>query len=286
MQRMNTLRFLFHCTCLVGAWGLLSAQDIRVIRVEGSSAIINAGSNLGFRQGGLVRVMRMRNGMWKEISSARIVQVTPDVASIEVASGAPAVTFRPGDLVVKLSLTNRTTTNGASTALSPSSSQENPQAAESLGMRRTRGVSVGPSVDMLLPQGEMRTCFDDRIGYGGVLGFQFQNNFDLSIRFIFASRRDDWSFWDLQLLGRLYDASNLFADFGYGICYPSIHSKYVEECGNIETIQMGFVLGAGYPLPLSMNKQFEIGFLYHYYPSFGKTSGQFFTLHGRLIIRS
>jgi hypothetical protein len=60
----------------------------------------------------------------------------------------------------------------------------------------------------------------------------------------------------------------------------------VDDYGDIGSVQMGFVLGAGYPLPLSMNKQFEIGFLYHYYPSFGKTAGQFFTLHGRLILRS
>ena len=257
-------------------------QNIKVIRTEGTAAIINAGSTQGYRAGGQVWVMRLRHGMWQQVSRARITQVTPSASRIEVAEGAPMVTFKPGDMIVKISLSPRSraafsaaSERSASDALNPTQEFQKPV-----------GVYVGPTLDMLLPQGEMRKCFDDEFGYGAMLGFQFQSRVDISIRFMYASRNDEWSFWNLQLLGRLYDSSNLFADFGYGICYPSIADRFIPVIGKVETIRMGFIAGAGYPLPISMNKQFEIGFLYHFYPNFGHETGQFLSVHGRLIIRS
>jgi len=259
------------------------AQEIRVIRTEGPVAVINAGSNIGFREGGQVRVVRMKNGMWKEISRATITKVTPDMARIEVVEGAPMVTFKPGDIVVKISLNSNSKINiQAASDNSYQTDSSNPSAE----FQRPRGAYVGPTVDMLLPQGDMKECFDNRVGYGAMVGFRFQSSFDVSIRFMFAARSNEWSFWNLQLLGRVYDASNLFADFGYGICYPSIADRFLASFGNIQTVRMGFVLGAGYPFPVSSNKQFEVGVLYHYYPNFGKNAGQFFSIHGRLIIKS
>jgi hypothetical protein len=272
---------VYLCIVLFPVFG----QDIKVIQTEGARAVINGGSNFGFREGGQVRVMRLRDGMWKEVSRARLSKVTPDMSRIEVIEGAPMVNFRPGDMIVKINLGSKSkiTIPAAGT---PGRSSQSGNASPIVEFMKPRGVYVGPTLDMLLPQGDMRTCFDDEIGYGALVGFVFQNSFDISVRFMFASRSSEWSFWDLQLLGRVYDATNLFADFGYSICYPSVAERYVETFGNLQIIRMGFVLGAGYPFPISPNKQFEIGFLYHYYPNFGRNTGQFFSLHGRLMIKS
>jgi hypothetical protein len=259
------------------------SQDVKVIQAEGTSAVINAGSNFGFKEGGQVWVMRLRGGMWQEVSRARLTRVTPDMSRIEVVEGAPMVTFKPGDLIVKFNFGNKT--KPALAAASDKAYQaENLNPA--LAFQKPVGVYVGPTVDMLMPQGDMRKCFNDEFGYGALVGFRFQNNFDISVRFMFASQNSEWSFWNLQLLGRIYDSTNLFADFGYGICYPSISDEAEKIVGKVQTIRMGFVAGAGYPFTLSSNKQFEIGFLYHYYPNFGKAAGQFLTIHGRFVIKS
>jgi hypothetical protein len=263
----------------------VSAQDIKVIKSEGAVAVINGGSNFGFHEGGQVRVMRMRNGMWQEVSRARLSKVTPDMSRIEVIEGAPMVHFKPGDMIVKINLSPRSKISIPAAGISDRANQaRNP--SQSVEFVKPRGIYVGPTVDMLLPQGDMKDCFDDEVGYGALVGFMFQNSFDISVRFMYASRTDKWNFWDLELLGRVYDRTSLFADFGYSICYPSVAGDRVNTFGDMQIIRMGFVLGGGYPLPISPNKQFEIGFLYHYYPNFGKHSGQFFSLHSRLVLKS
>lgn len=272
------------CLTLILA-GIVSVfgQEIKVIRAQETAAVINAGSNLGFRVGGQVRVMRMRNGMWREISRGIITKVTPDMARIDVVRGAPRVNFKTGDIIVKISI------NPNSRITIPATSSNSQRAGgknQNRMLLQPRGVYVGPTMDILLPLENMKTIFDDQIGYGALVGFRFENNFDVSIRFSFTSKSNEWSFWDLQLLGRVYDASNLFADFGYSICYPGITKTMNESFSAAQVIRMGFVLGAGYPIPLSTNKQFEIGFLYHYYPNFGKDAGQFLSIHGRLILKS
>ncbi|HEX9935368.1 MAG TPA: hypothetical protein VGB38_09245, partial [bacterium] len=143
-------------------------------------------------------------------------------------------------------------------------------------------VYLGPQIGAFVPVGEMADIFESSFGYGGIIGAQFRKNLDVCLQFFFAAKKDEWSFWNLQLLGRRYLNTNVLFDFGYGITYPEYVSHGLYGGGG--NIQLGLSLGLTYNAPFSSSTWFEMGVLYQYYPNFAEHAGQFFTIQGRLLL--
>ncbi|MCJ7813199.1 hypothetical protein MUP95_07795, partial [bacterium] len=116
------------------------------------------------------------------------------------------------------------------------------------------------------------------------LGFRFRRDLDMSLNFLYATKDQGWTFWNLQMLGRRYLSGHLLIDFGYGISYPEILINQGGSPVSSGSLRLGILAGAGYLFPVAFTTQFEIGFLFHIYPNFGDGSGEFLTIQGRLIL--
>jgi hypothetical protein len=143
-------------------------------------------------------------------------------------------------------------------------------------------VYLGPQIGAFIPVGDMADVFESTFGYGGIIGAQFRKNMDVCIQFFFAAKKEEWFFWNVQLLARRYLNQNVIFDFGYGISYPEFMWKGVPSGGG--NIQLGLSAGLSYKVPLSSGMSFEIGAMYQYYPNFGEKAGQFLNLQGRLLL--
>jgi hypothetical protein len=262
----------------------LAAQEIRVVESTGSVAVVNGGAYAGLKVGDTVRIMRLRNSAWKEISRARITEVRPKLARIEIVDGSPLVNFKPGDFVMKVRLSSLTRVNDMPIERVPAAD------FSTFSPYRLRNVYLGPTSGVFVPFGRLKDNIGTAFGYGGLLGLKFRNNFDMNIRFFYSYRDPDWYFWDIMVLGRRYLDKNLLVDIGYGIGYPivadqeaSIQKEGVMYFRN-PLISLGIVAGMGYVVELSESMWFEIGILGHYYPHFAGEEGTFFTIQGRLIM--
>jgi hypothetical protein len=262
----------------------IHSQEIHVVESSGSMAVISGGTYAGLKIGDTVRIMRLRNNAWKEISRARITEVKPNLARIEIVSGAPLVNFKPGDFVMKVRLAAQTRVNDMPIERVSDSnfSQYSPY--------RSRNVYLGPTSGVLIPFGGLSRFIGTTFGCGGMMGIKFRDNFDVTLRFFYSYRNPNWYFWDLMVLGRRYLDKNFVADIGYGIGYPVIDEKVkaVESSGNFSfefpLVSLGIVAGMGYVIELSDAMWFEIGVLGHYYPNFAGEQGSFVTIQGRLIM--
>lgn len=258
------------------------SQQIQVLESNGSVAVISGGKEAGLRVGEIVRIMRLRNGSWKEISRARITEVQPKLARIEIIEGAPLIRFKPGDYVLKVQLSENRTRSENSTRLSslPRFSMYSPY--------RLQSAYVGPSMGIFIPMGSLSKVLKSYFGYGAMSGFRFRTNSDITVRFFYCSDLKNWYFWSLQLLLRRFVEKYFFLDFGYGIGYPIIEESLREDHPEIfdhdyPWITLGFVGGMGYIFKISDGLWFEMDVLAHYYPNFSGTSGQFITVQGKLI---
>jgi hypothetical protein len=260
----------------------LFGQDIRVIESNGSMAVISGGKEAGLKLGDTVRIMRLRNDSWKEISRAKITEVLPNIARIEIVQGAPLVNFKPGDFVMKVRLASRSRPAEIPIQRLPdlNFSKYSPY--------RSQNVYLGPTAGVFIPIGDLRQYIDPSFGCGGMVGIKFRNNFDITTRFFYSYDNPNWYFWSILVLGRRYLDKNFLLDIGYGIGYPVIESKVeaVERSGkftfDFPLISLGFVCGMGYVLEMSDSMWFELGFLAHYYPNFAGEPGTFITVQGRL----
>jgi len=263
----------------------LDAQDIRVVESNGSVAVINGGSYAGLKVGDTVRIMRLRNSSWKEISRARITQVRPKLARIEIVDGQPLVNFKPGDFVMKVRLSGQTQVNNIPVEKIPDTNFSR------FSPYRLRGVYLGPTSGIFVPFGNLTKFVETTYGYGGLLGMKFRNNFDVNMRFFYSYKEPDWYFWTIMVLGRKYLDRNLLIDLGYGISYPILEDasgSSIQKNGVLyfrnPLVSLGVVGGLSYILEMSDSMWFEIGFLGHYYPHFAGREGTFFTIQGRLIM--
>lgn len=262
----------------------LFGQAIHVIESSGSMAVISGGKDAGLKVGDSVRIMRLRNNSWKEISRARITEVLPNIARIEIIQGAPLVNFKPGDFVMKVRLAsqNRPVEIPVQKPPDPNFSRFSPY--------RSRNVYLGPTAGAFIPFGKLRDYVDPSFGCGAMLGIRFRNNFDITTRFFYSYKSPDWYFWSIMVLGRRYLDNNIMVDIGYGIGYPVIESKVeaVQNSGNFTfefpLISLGFAGGMSYVFKMSDSMWFEVGFLANYYPNFAGEPGTFMTLQGRLIM--
>jgi hypothetical protein len=262
----------------------LAAQEIRVVESSGSVAVINGGAYAGLKVGDTVRIMRLRNSAWKEISRAHITEVKPKLAKIEIVDGQPLVNFKPGDFVMKVRLAAQTRVNDMPIERIPDANYS------TFSPYRLRSVYLGPTSGVFVPFGRLTHSIGSSFGYGGLLGLKFRNNFDMNIRFFYSYKDPDWYFWSIMVLGRRYLDRNILLDLGYGIGYPVLaqEDQTLEAHGVLyfknPLVSLGVVGGLGYILELSESMWFEIGILGHYYPHFAGEEGTFFTIQGRLIM--
>jgi hypothetical protein len=262
------------------------SQDIHVVESNGSVAVISGGRDAGLRVGDTVRIMRMRNNSWKEISRAHITEVRTSLARIEIVEGAPLVNFRPGDFVMKVRLTAQTQPRvndmPVERVIDSKFSVYSPY--------RGRNVYLGPTAGVFIPVGRLQKYLKPAFGCGGMLGLKFRNNFDVTTRFFYSYDTPDWYFWNILVLGRRYIDKNFAIDMGYGVGYPVIAEREQVQVVNGEVVvanplvSLGYVGGLSTIFEMTDSMWFELGVLGHYYPSFAGMQGTFFTIQGRLIM--
>lgn len=268
--RRKAILFLAGLFCLFSA--ALEAQNARILSSSGKIAVINIGSTEGVKTGDLFGILRSSNGQWNEVAQARAARVTPQLTRIELTDQYANRSILESDRVVRFQ-------GQASAPASTTSARPAQQAQYNPTPKNVKGVYLGPTCGFFIPLGDMKDVFESRLGYGGILGFQFREDLDVSMRFFFTAKSTEWSFWNLQLLGRRYFETNFTFDFGYGISYPQMGGTIGSGA-----IRLGFIGGLGFTFPIAMKTWFEIGCLYHYYPQFGDKAGQFMTIQGRLLL--
>lgn len=278
-SRNSALHFL--CIVVFLFWAsLANSQGIQVLKSNGKAAVINEGTWAGVKKGELMAVNRFMNDGWKVITYAEVTHVRNNMARIQIVDDAPQVKMQIGDTVEKFhsNSSNPTRPNSVRNENSSSYSRFNPHG------ENMKSIYLGPTTGAFIPLGDMKDTFEDHLGYGGIIGTRFRSDLDVSMRFFYAAQNSEWTFWSVQLLGRRYFSNNFLLDFGYGICYPEVVGGMTGFSGGAETIRLGFLGGLGYVFPIAFTTQFEIGCLFHYYPNFGESSGQFLTIQGRLIL--
>ncbi|HDQ44813.1 MAG TPA: hypothetical protein ENN17_04825 [bacterium] len=253
--------------CLIMS-AALHAQNVRIVSSAGRIAVINIGSDDGVRTDDEFGIMRAVGVQWNEVARARAVRVTPQLTRIELTDQYAGRSILESDRIVRF---QRGGTASPSAGAARPSSPSTP--------RNVRGGYLGPTCGFFIPLSDMKEIFETRLGYGGILGLHFREDLDVSMRFFFAAKSTDWSFWNLQLLGRRYFETHFTFDFGYGIAYPRMHGAVGSG-----DIRLGFIGGLGFTFPVGMKTWFELGCLYHYYPQFGEKAGQFMTIQGRLLL--
>jgi hypothetical protein len=261
-------------------------QDVHVIESNGSVAVVSGGRYAGLRVNDTVRIMRMRNNSWKEISRARITEVRNNLARIEIVEGAPLVNFKPGDFVMKVRLTAQNQPRVNDMPIERPAASRFPDYSPYRG----RNVYLGPTAGVLLPVGKLQKYLKPSFGAGGMLGIKFRSNFDINTRFFYSYDSPDWYFWNILVLGRKYLDKNFTIDLGYGIGYPIIaeRERYVEVGDNViaqnPLVALGYIGGMSAIFEMTDSMWFEIGVLGHYYPNFTGIEGTFVTIQGRLIL--
>ena len=268
--------------CLIASSGM--AQEFSVLRSAGDAAVIDAGSADGIQSGDLFRVFRRETGGEREVATTKVTHVLFNMTRIEVTERVGDETILQGDVAERIEETaiQAQEESGADLSYQESSSYEtySPGLRQRSRAQRSDGVYLGPTAGMFLPLGDMKDVFENNFGYGGIVGLQPKPGLDVSMRFFFTAKSSDWSFWNLQMLGRRYLNDRFLIDFGYGVSYYKVGASQYGS-GNVI---LGFIGGLGLTFPIGLNTWFEIGCLYHYYPNFGDTAGQFMTIQGRLIL--
>lgn len=266
---------------------------MKVLKSTGSVAVVNGGRSHGIQVGDKVRVGRIVNGVWKEVTTAKITEVKEHISRIEMTDDGQDIQIEEGDVVIR---------SEDSVPWEPDSIKKEKSfyASDSVDFKEEKPVSngpvliqrggqrsgenkkfyLGPSVGLFIPLGDMEKQFGTRLGYGGIFGFRFRKDLEVSIRFLYVTKERDWSFWNFNMLGRKTYQECFVIDFGYNILYPEkIRQKGI---GNNQ-ISMGFSGGIGLILPISWSVNVELGCLTHYYPNFGKDSGSGITLMLRFL---
>jgi len=258
------------------------SQGIQVLKTNGLAAVISEGSGGGIKNGDYVLVKRLKNGSWKNITYAVVTNVKYDIAKIVVPKNAPQVDLKVGDSVEKIKLPAKESNKKITSAAESKKRKRlplNPPSPISSNV-----VYLGPTAGVFVPLGDMKDSFQNNFGYGGIIGIRFRQYFDVSMRFFYTAKSNEWSFWNVQLLGRRYYGKFFLLDFGYGICYPESKIGQASFSNGGEPIRLGFIGGFGFSLPVAFTTQFELGCLFQYYPNFGDKAGRFLTIQGRLVL--
>lgn len=265
---------------------IAQTQTIQIIKTNDLIAVINQGSYNGILEGDYFVVKRLINGSWRDITYAEAVDVREDMTGIKVLDIAPQISLTTDDVVEKVSLQSESSNQPVSQSVQTSSriNQIQTDSAPPVFQRDTKLVYLGPTAGLFVPLGDMKDIFENVLCYGGTLGFRFRPDLDMSLNFLYATKEEGWTFWNLQMLGRRYFSGQFLIDFGYGISYPEIAVNQGGSSFSSGNLRLGILLGAGYMFPVAFTTQFEIGFLFHYYPHFSDGAGQFLTVQGRLIL--
>ncbi|MBN2104990.1 hypothetical protein JW835_13195 [bacterium] len=270
MHSMPSRRLYWMFLCILIIRQPLLPQQAKIIKAIGRIAVIDAGISAGIRVGNYFTVYRHVGARWKPFTYVQVTKSSPRLARVELVPVAPKINLQTGDRVLPAKLSKKTRES-----LSRMNQPELlvPKRNSSTGIK---GVYLGPSTGLFMPLGEMEDVFETTYSYGGVLGLQFRPDLDVNARFLYTVHGDEWSLWNIQLLGRRYAQDGFMFDLGYGILYPQIW-----EGGYIS---LGFCGGLGYTFPIAYNTWFEFGVLYSYYPHFIRNTAQFITMELRLIL--
>jgi hypothetical protein len=316
-RKFCTIYFIFFSGMLILFCDGLYAKNITVLKSTGSAAIISSGEADGIELGDLLNVKQFVDGSWQVVTQALVTNTQYKMAKIEIARDAPRVFIAVGDVVEKVTTSNSTnSTNSTSnsdpifdtsfwetddgsdnsiysvkeesyTEPSSSSTRSNQNIKRNNNYNRNENVDknkwvyLGPTLGTFIPLGKMNDSFSAGFGYGGIFGVHFRSDLDVSMRFYYSAKRKDWSFWNLQLLGRKYLHNNLIVDFGYGFFYPERMAGTGKGRG---MICLGFAGGFGVSFPVAFTVDMEFGILFHYYPTIGTRDGKFITIQGRLVL--
>ncbi len=261
-------------------------QTIQVIKTNELIAVINQGSRNGIQEGDYFVVRRLVDNTWRDMTYAEAVDVREDMTGIKVLDIAPQVSLTTEDVVEKVLLESESGNPSDSEPMQTMGMSNDVQTdfSSSVRQRDTRLVYLGPTAGLFMPLGDMQDLFDTALCYGGMLGFHFRHDLDMSLSFLYATKYQGWTFWNLQMLGRRYISQHFMLDFGYGVSYPEVLMSQGGGSFSSRNLRLGILLGAGYTLPVALTAQFEIGFLFHIYPNFSEGSGEFLTVQGRLIL--
>jgi len=268
-----------HFTILMGIMLCVPAlygQGFKIIESNGLAAVISGGRNNNIKKGDILSVLRLEEDVWVELTFAEVTHARGDMARIQVADGAPLVSLRVGDQVRKLRV--QEDPGGRQNG------QTSTKASYQLLMRRDpTGQYLGPFLGVLIPTGKLRDYFNTTVGYGGMIGNRFKNDWDIAVRFFYASQdiKAEWTMWNLQFLGKKHYNQRMIFDFGYEIAYRGLegYDYLANKSGNFK---LGFIGGMGLAIPISRSARFEVSGLIHYYPSFIEYSAQYFTIEARL----
>jgi len=248
----------------------LAARQAKILKSVGGVAVIGAGKNAGIHVGDYFTVYRHLGGRWKPITYVQVTKTNQRLAKVKLVSVAPKIRLRTGDHVLPAKISKKT-----KSALARMNQPELLIPTRNASSR-IKGVYLGPTTGLFMPLGDMEDIFETTYSYGGVLGLQFRPDLDVNAKFLYTVHNDEWSLWNIQLLGRRYAQDGFLFDFGYGILYPQIW-----EGGYIS---LGFCGGLGYTFPIAYDSWFEFGVLYSYYPHFINNTAQFITMELRLIL--
>jgi hypothetical protein len=243
-------------------------QPAKILKSNGNAAVISAGANKGIHVGNFMTVYRQVNTGWRPMTYVQVTRTNGRLSRISLVPIAPQVKLLAGDRVLPSKAAGQA-------SLSPSTNGSVPLFQRNHRAGRVKGVYLGPSIGIFTPIAEMEKIFKNTYSYGGILGVQFRPDLDVSARFLFTVHENDWSLWNIQLLGRRYSQDGFLFDFGYGVLYPQIW-----EGG---FISLGFCGGLGYTFPVAYDTWCEFGFIYSYYPHFIKDTAQFLNIELRLI---
>jgi len=294
MSTFKTLRISFcnHKMFMMIAFALLFwvsiawTQNIQIIKATDLIAVIDQGSMNGIQKGDYFVVKRLVDNSWQEITYAEAISVKEDMSGIRVLDIAPQIMLVERDIVEKVTMQSESNTSLNSEPVQTSThvNQNQSDSQGSVWQRDTKLFFLGPVTGLFVPLGDAKNLFNNTSCYGGMLGFRFRHNWDISLHFLYATKNQGWTFWNLQMLGRRYLSEHFLLDFGYGISYPEIYTNQSVGSVNNGSLHLGILLGAGYVFPIAFTTQFEIGFLFHIYPNFGDGSGEFLTVQGRLVL--
>jgi hypothetical protein len=263
MNRRPVIVFLLIISTLV------YGQQARILKSIGNIAVISSGAERGIKRGDFFTVYRKMGAGWKPLTYVQVTRINPRLSRVEMLPMAPQIPLQPGDRVLSYKYSKSVP------ALSRMGQPELLFPTFGMG-NQSKGLYAGPVVGLFIPLDNMADDYETTLCYGAVLGLKFRSDLDICAKFLFTAYEEDYSLWNVQMLGRRHSNAGFTMDFGYGVLYPQIWQ--------FADISLGFCGGMGYCFQATSFTCFEFGVLYSYYPHFMQDTAQFLTMELRLML--
>ena len=248
---------------------IVSGQQAKILKSAGNIAVISAGAERGIKRNDFFTVYRKIGAGWKPLTYVQATRIAPKISRVEMLPMAPQIPLKSGDRVLSFQYSKSVPALSRMRQpeiLFPGSGNDN----------QLKGIYAGPAAGVFIPLDNMADDYETTLCYGGVLGLKIRSVLDISAKFLYTAYDEDYSLWNLQLLGRRHSRAGFTVDFGYGVLYPQINQ--------FADIALGFCGGMGYCFQATSLTCFEFGALYSYYPHFMQDTAQFLTMELRLMM--